>query len=276
MSLKDKKLFLLDMDGTIYLDDCLFDGVHEFLESIVKKGGKYIFMTNNSSKSTDAYVEKLAKLGIRASEKDFMTSVSATIHFLNKAYGKGAGGRLIYLMGTGSFEKQMIEAGFNITTDGSPHVEIILCGFDRELTYKKLEDVCKMLTEGLKSGRKLDYYATNPDWVCPTDFGYVPDCGSMCKMIETATGRAPYFIGKPQPDMAQLSMDMAGFSPEETLIIGDRLYTDIACGLNAGVDTCFVLSGEGTLEDIDRYNVRPTYIFDNIKELHRRIENETR
>lgn len=276
MSLKDKKLFLLDMDGTIYLDDYLFDGVHEFLESIVKKGGKYIFMTNNSSKSVDAYVKKLAKLGIKASESEFMTSVDATIRFLSKKHGSFASNKLIYLMGTKSFETQMKKAGFNITTEASPQVEIILCGFDRELTYKKLEDVCKMLSESTKTGRKLDYYATNPDWVCPTDFGYVPDCGSMCKMIETATGRTPYFIGKPQPDMAQFSMEMTGFGREETLIIGDRLYTDIACGVNAGVDTCFVLSGEGTLDDIDRYNVRPTYIFDNIKELHRRIENETR
>lgn len=276
MSLKDKKLFLLDMDGTIYLDDCLFDGVHEFLESIVKKGGKYIFMTNNSSKSTDAYVEKLAKLGIRASEKDFMTSVSATIHFLNKAYGKGAGGKMIYLMGTESFHEQMKEAGFNITSDASGQVEIILCGFDRELVYKKLEDVCRMLTESMKTGHKIDYYATNPDWVCPTDFGYIPDCGSLCKMIEIATGQKPYFIGKPQADMARLSMEMTGFGPEETIVIGDRLYTDIACGVNAGVDTCFVLSGEGTLADIEKYNVKPTYVFENIKELHRRIENETR
>ena len=276
MSLKDKKLFLLDMDGTIYLDDYLFDGVHEFLESIVKKGGKYIFMTNNSSKSVDAYVKKLAKLGIKASESEFMTSVDATIRFLNKKHGSFASNKLIYIMGTKSFETQMKKAGFNITTEASPQVEIILCGFDRELTYKKLEDVCKMLSESTKTVRKLDYYATNPDWVCPTDFGYVPDCGSMCKMIETATGRTPYFIGKPQPDMAQFSMEMTGFGREKTLIIGDRLYTDIACGVNAGVDTCFVLSGEGTLDDIDRYNVRPTYIFDNIKELHRRIENETR
>lgn len=268
MSLKNKKLFLLDMDGTIYLDDYLFDGVHEFLEEIKNRNGRYIFMTNNSSKSVSAYIEKLDKLGIKATESDFMTSVDATIEFLKEKYGDEAFRKLIYIMGTKSFENQMRESGFNITTDESHDVEVILCGFDRELTYKKLEDICRMLSDKTKS---IDYFATNPDWVCPTDFGSVPDCGSMCQMIEIATGKKPYFIGKPQPDMALLSIKKTGFSPDETLVIGDRLYTDIACGVNAGIDSCFVLSGEGTLDDLKKYDVKPTYILENIKELLRRI-----
>ena len=268
MELKNKKLFLLDMDGTIYLDDYLFDGVLEFLEEIKNRNGRYIFMTNNSSKGVSAYIEKLNKLGIEATKDDFMTSVDATIEFLKDRYGQEAFEKLIYIMGTRSFIEQMQENGFKVTTDESPEVEVILCGFDRELTYKKLEDICRML---LDKDRKIDYFATNPDWVCPTDFGSVPDCGSMCQMLEIATGRKPYFIGKPQPDMALLSMKKTGFAPEETLVIGDRLYTDIACGVNAGVDTCFVLSGEGTLDDLKKYDVKPTHILENIKELLRRI-----
>ncbi len=268
MTLKEKKLFLLDMDGTIYLDDDLFEGVHEFLDAIRTRGGKYIFMTNNSSKSVDAYIQKLSALGIESSKDDFMTSVDATIQFLESKYGKAADGKLIYIMGTKSFEEQMFSAGFNITNDQSDDVEIILCGFDRELTYKKLEDICKMLSD---KSRSIDYYATNPDWVCPTDFGYVPDCGSMCQMIEIATGKKPYFIGKPQPDMALLSMEKTGFAPEETIVVGDRLYTDIACGVNARIDSCFVLSGEGVREDIEKYKIEPTYIMQDIKELLSKI-----
>ncbi|MBR5516418.1 MAG: HAD-IIA family hydrolase [Firmicutes bacterium] len=268
MELKDKKLFLLDMDGTIYLDDNLFEGVEEFLAEIKNRGGRYIFMTNNSSKSVSAYVEKLNKLGIAADADDFMTSIDATIEFLKDKYGEAAFEKLIYVMGTQSFIQQMKDNGFNITVDESPDVDVILCGFDRELTYKKLEDICIML---LDKNRNIDYFATNPDWVCPTDFGSVPDCGSMCQMLEIATGRKPYFIGKPQPDMARLSIQKTGFKPEETLVIGDRLYTDIACGVNAGVDTCFVLSGEGTLDDLKKYDVKPTYILENINELLRRI-----
>ena len=113
----------------------------------------------------------------------------------------------------------------------------------------------------------VDYYATNPDWVCPTAFGSVPDCGSMAWMLEKATGRAPKFIGKPEPEMALLAMEQTGFCASETLLIGDRLYTDIACGNRAGVDTAFVLSGEGTLADLAKGQGKPTYIFENITEV---------
>ena len=109
----------------------------------------------------------------------------------------------------------------------------------QELTFQKLEDACILLNRG------VDYYATNPDWVCPTWYGSVPDCGSVCEMLFRATGRRPFVIGKPQPAMALLAMEKWGYSRDETLLVGDRLYTDIACGVNAGIDTVFVLSGEG-------------------------------
>ena len=135
-------------------------------------------------------------------------------------------------------------------------------GFDTELTFKKLEDACILL------GRDIDYIATNPDWVCPTWYGYVPDCGSVSEMLYNATKRRPTFIGKPEPTMAVLAMEKTGFKPQETAIIGDRLYTDIACGVNAGINSIFVLSGEGTMEDIEKTNITPDFIYDNIKELY--------
>lgn len=272
MNLKDKKLFLLDMDGTIYLDNNLFEGVKEFLEYIKHTKGRYIFMTNNSSKSVNAYIEKLENLGINSAPSDFVTSVDATIEFLKERYGDEFGMKNIYIMGTQSFEEQMKDAGFRVFTEPSDDIDIALCGFDRELTYKKLEDVCRLLSNPNKT---IDYLATNPDWVCPTEFGYVPDCGSMCRMIEEATGKQPHFIGKPNPNMANIAIKKTGFSIEETMLIGDRLYTDIACGNNAGIDTCFVLSGEGTLDDLKNFSFKPTYVFENIRELLRRIENET-
>lgn len=268
MELKDKKLFLLDMDGTIYLDDSLFDGTIEFLQHINDIGGRYLFLTNNSSKGVDAYVEKLNKLGIKAEARDFLTSVDATAAFLKERYGADYGSRKIYILGTESFRKQMIDEGFKVTTDADEDVETLLIGFDRELTFKKLEDASILLT------RDIEYFATNPDWVCPTEFGSVPDCGSMCQMLEHATGRLPHFIGKPQPEMALMAMAKTGYKAEETILVGDRLYTDIACGVNAGIDTCFVLSGEGTLEDIEKFNINPTYILKDINELLRRTKNE--
>lgn len=264
MTLKDKKLFLLDMDGTIYIDDKLFDGVSEFLDGIKERDGRYIFMTNNSSKGVDEYIKKLQRLGISAQPENFVTSVDATAEFLKKRKDEK-----IYIMGTDSFANQMKDMGFYIVNTPDEDVEIVLCGFDRELTYQKLEDVCRLLSAGNR-----DFFATNMDWVCPVEFGYVPDCGSMCFMIEKATGRKPRFIGKPAADMALLAIERTGFLKEETLIIGDRLYTDIACGINAGIDTCFVLSGEGTVDDITVTGIKPTYVLKNIKELNRRIKDE--
>lgn len=260
-NLKDKKLFLLDMDGTIYLDNDLFDGTLEFLEYVKSMGGRYIFITNNSSKSVDKYVEKLESLGIKATADDFLTSTNATVLYLNKKnYNK------IYAFGTESFKEQLREGGLPVTDKLEDDIDCLCMGFDTELTFKKLEDACILL------GRGVEYIATNPDWVCPTWYGYVPDCGSVSEMIYNATKRRPKFIGKPQPDMVRLAIEKTGFKPEETVVVGDRLYTDIASGVNAGVSTVFVLSGEGTLEDVKTSETKPEFILENIKALYDAIK----
>ena len=263
MKLSEKKLFLLDMDGTLYLGDNLFDGTLEFLAEIKKNGGRYVFVTNNSSKSADAYISKLKRLGIDSTAEDFYTSTDATIlHIQNKFSG-----RKFYVVGTHSFVKQLSDAGLNITEELSDDISGLIISNDNELTFKKLEEACIIL------GREgIEYIATNPDWVCPTAFGYVPDCGSYAEMLFKATGKRPYFIGKPRPDMLLLSMEKFGYTKEESVMIGDRVYTDIASGYNAGIDTIFVLSGEGTIEDAKSSDTPPTYIFDNIKEVYKKIK----
>ncbi len=261
--LKEKKLFLLDMDGTIYLDDQLFDGTIEFLDYVNRIGGKYLFLTNNSSRSVTAYVEKMARLGIATTEEDFLTSVDALILYLKANHP----GKLCYASGTRSFRQQLEQGGIRLTDNRDDPVEVLVMGFDTELTFQKLEDCCILL------GRGVDYVAANPDWVCPTWYGFVPDCGSVCEMLYRATGRRPVFIGKPQPEMALIAMERYGFRPEETMIVGDRLYTDIACGLNAGIDACFVLSGEGTLEEMEAGETKPTLICRDIRELLQRLQN---
>ncbi len=255
-NLKNKRLFLLDMDGTIYLDNDLFDGTLEFLDYVKKIGGKYMFLTNNSSKSVDKYIEKLASLGIESEEEDFFTSTDASILDL-----KGKNYKKIYALGTKSFKEQLLAAGLPITDKREEDVDCLLMGFDTELTFSKLEDACILL------GKGVDYVATNPDWVCPTWYGYVPDCGSVSEMLYNATKRRPRFIGKPQPDMALRAIEKSGFDKSQAVIVGDRIYTDIACGVNAGISQIFVLSGEGTREDIEKYDIRPTYVMENIKEI---------
>ncbi|MBR3705911.1 MAG: HAD-IIA family hydrolase [Firmicutes bacterium] len=265
-NLKSKKLFLLDMDGTLYLDDELFPGAAEFLALVKARGSRYLFLTNNSSKGVKSYVEKMDRLGIRTAEDDFLTSVDALIVYLNLNYGDCAGGKKIYIMGTSSFKDQMADAGFNITDRLEDDIAMLIIGFDRELTFGKLEDACILL------GRGVEYLATNPDWVCPTSYGFVPDCGSFAWMLEKATGRRPKFIGKPEPDMALLALKKFGCRAEDAMLIGDRLYIDIACGNNAGVDTAFVLSGEGTLADLESSETKPTYVFDNIEKILQEIK----
>lgn len=264
MKLSEKRFFLLDMDGTIYLDNDLFAGTLDFLDYVKSIGGKYLFVTNNSSKSTDAYVAKLAKIGIEADEDDFLTSTDATCLYLNKHYN----GKKFYVSGTKSFESQLKSSGVITTTEIEDDIFGIVMGNDTELTFKKLDDVCRLLTE-----RKLVYIATNPDWLCPTAYGYVPDCGSVAEMIKRATGKSPVFIGKPKPEMLLLAMAKYGYSKDDSLMVGDRVYTDIASGYNAGVDTVLVLSGEGTREDADASDTKPTYIMDDIEELLKNIKS---
>ncbi len=259
--LNDKKFFLLDMDGTIYLDNDLFDGTIDFLQKVKADGGKYLFVTNNSSKSVTAYIDKLAKIGIASCEDDFLTSTEATVLYIKNNYPD----RKFYSFGTTSFTKALASSGIEVTQNLEDDIFGLVIGNDTELTFKKLEDACILLNRGVK------FIATNPDWVCPTSYGSVPDCGCFCEMLKRATGRTPVFIGKPQPEMLLLAMEKYGYKKSETVMIGDRVYTDIASGFNAGIDTVLVLSGEGTVADAENTDTKPTYIMQNIREVYNNI-----
>lgn len=261
--LKNIRLFLLDMDGTIYLDNELFDGTAEFLDHVKGIGGRCVYMTNNSSKSVQKYIEKLASMGIRADREDFVTSLDATAVHLKKC-----GYKKIYALGTGSFCDALKEEGLNIVTQPEKGIDCLCMGYDTELTYKKLEDACILLRDDIA------YVATNPDWVCPTWYGFAPDCGSVSEMLFRATGKRPFFVGKPEPFMAELAMKKTGIPKGETAVVGDRIYTDIASGVNAGIASIFVLSGEGTREDIEKYNIEPDFVFENIRSLLNALKEE--
>jgi len=262
--LGDKELFLLDMDGTIYLDRDLFPWTIPFLGAVRAAGCRYRFLTNNSSRSGQDYIDKLAGMGIQTAREEFITSVDALIADLlsRPPY------HLCYVFGTESFQGQLRDAGIPVTDRREEGIDCLIIGFDTELRFQKLEDACILL------GRGVDFIAANPDWVCPTWYGSVPDCGSVCEMLFRATGRRPRVIGKPQPAMARLAMERAGVPPERTIMVGDRLYTDIAAGANAGIDTAFVLSGEGTLADLETSEVKPTWVFQDLAALQRAWERE--
>ena len=256
--IRSKKLFLFDMDGTLYLGSRLYDFTLELLDTLKKTGRTYLFMTNNSSKSVEDYVKKLAKLGIQATREEFMTSSQATAFYLHKHHE----GQKLYVCGTESLKEELRMEGFTVTTN-IDEVECIVMGFDTELTFQKLHDVSYMLL----TRPELPYIATNPDYVCPTEFGSVPDCGSVCDMIYNATKKRPVVIGKPSPLMPELAMEKLGISKEEACVVGDRIYTDVKSGLNAGITGILVLSGETTREILDASEDKPHLVLEDASEI---------
>ena len=252
------RLFLFDMDGTLYLGDRLFDFTLELLDTLKATGRKYLFMTNNSSKSVEDYILKLQKLGISAVREDFITSSQATAYYLKANHP----GKTLYVCGTESLKQELQREGFSVTGE-LDRVECIVMGFDTELTFQKLEDVSRLLL----TRPDIPYIATNPDYVCPTEFGAVPDCGSVCIGIKNATGLEPVVIGKPSPLMPQLAMERTGFAREETAVVGDRIYTDVKSGLNAGITGILVMSGETTREILEASPDKPHLVLENCAQI---------
>lgn len=264
--LRKVQCFLLDMDGTIYLDETVLDGTFEFLNILKKQNKKAMYITNNSSKAATQYIEKLSRLGISAKEDDFFTSANALVYNLNQIQP----GAAIFLLGTPALEKYLSGCGFSIVreyfTEPEKRPDFVVLAFDTTLTYDKLRIACDYITDGVK------YWATHPDVVCPVSKDRsVPDAGSFMACIQGATGKMPSFIaGKPNPCMIQCIMEKYGYHPDEVAVIGDRLNTDILSAVNAGVLSVCVLTGEAALEDIDKtpQAEKPAFVFDSIKDVY--------
>lgn len=264
-ALRKIRLYLFDMDGTLYLGDRLYDFTIDLLDTLRATGRKYLFMTNNSSKSVEDYIKKLARLGIPAVREDFITSSQATAYYL-KAHHPGV---RLYVCGTESLKRELRTEGFTVTETLS-EVDCIVMGFDTELTFRKLEDVSRLLL----TRPNIPYIATNPDLVCPTEFGSVPDCGSVCGMIRNATGRLPLVIGKPSSLMPELAMERWGYSKDETAVVGDRIYTDVKSGLNAGITGILVMSGETTPEILAASGDKPHLVLADCGEITAALQSE--
>ena len=262
--LLNMKLFLFDMDGTLYLGDQLYPFTIKLLQIIRQSGGKYLFMTNNSSKSVSDYIKKLGKLGITADREDFITSSQATAYYLKKHHA----GQTLYVCGTESLKEELRSEGFTVSEDISK-TQCIVMGFDTELTFQKLHDVSYLLL----TQPNLPYIATNPDLVCPTEFGSVPDCGSVCHMIYNATGKNPVVIGKPSPLMPLLAMEKCGTDKEQTCVVGDRIYTDIKSGINAGITSILVMSGETDEEILSSSPEKPHIVLPDAGHILSVLEN---
>ena len=256
--LENIRCFALDMDGTFYLSDAIIEGSIEFLEKLAKTGRSFVFLTNNSSKSRDAYYKKLAAMGVTVTEKQMVSSGQATVQYLNREHT----GKRVFLLGNPVLAEEFSQGGI-ILDDKSP--EIVVTAFDTTLDYEKMCAVCGFVRAG------LPFIATHPDYNCPVEGGFVPDIGAIHAFIHASTGRMPDFIvGKPYAEIMNCALEQAGFSASETAMVGDRLYTDIAVGANVpGLTTILVLSGESTLEDVPAAEVKPHLVFDNLAAISR-------
>lgn len=257
--LSEKRLFLFDIDGTIAVGNTLYNGTRPLLDYIRSAGGKAYYITNNSTMSNGDYVRKFrTSFGLETTENQFVTSGYMTLRHLLEHHSRDK----IYVLGTASYIAELQRNGLHVTEEAEEDAACAVVAYDSELTYQKLVRACKLL-----SAKDIPFYGTNPDLCCPIDFGFIPDCGSICQMITASTGRTPQYLGKPNPQVVTLCQADSGFTDRQTLVVGDRLYTDIACGINAGVDTCVLYTGEATPEEVAQSPYKPDYAFADIQDL---------
>lgn len=241
------RVFALDMDGTVYLGEKWIPGAQEFLARVEASGRRFCFLTNNSSKNADVYVDKLARMGLTVSRDRIVTSGQATIRYLQDHFP----GKRVFLLGNELLQAEFTEAGVELSHD---HPDVVVTAFDTSLDYAKMCAVCDHVRAG------LPWIATHPDFNCPTETGFIPDAGAIHAFIHASTGRMPdLVIGKPNRGISdylleRVGSDMGGekLLPSQIAMVGDRLYTDIAAGNRAGFVSIFVLSGEASLEDAQR------------------------
>ena len=252
-SLAQKKLWILDMDGTVYLGNQLFPETLPFLQRIRENGASYLFFTNNASRAKDTYVSRLNGMGIPAGPENILTSAETTIAFLKQHRP----GKSVYVVGTPDLIRSFEDAGICVEEDAP----IVVASFDTTLTYDKLEKACRYIREG------AEFISTHPDFNCPVEGGFIPDSGAICALITASTGKLPLYFGKPYEDTLQIIEEFSGVAREDMVVVGDRLYTDIALGAKHGVASVLVLSGETTLEDLEGSEVQPSVIVQNVGEL---------
>ncbi len=258
--LRKIKHVALDMDGTIYLGAQIFPFTTAFLDGLKHLGIGYSFLTNNPSKSMADYLAKLHKMGVPAKREEMYNTAVATIDTIRETLPNA---KKLFIMGTKSMISEFETAGFISTADDPNDVpDAVVAAFDMELTYARLCRAAWWISQ------KKPYFATNPDWVCPTNLPTVlVDCGSMCACLEAATGRKPdVTLGKPDPKMLYGIVHKHNLDCTEIAMAGDRIYTDIAMAHNANAFGVLVLTGETTLETAQKNHPQPDLTVPSLEE----------
>ena len=244
--LTSKKLFVFDMDGTIYLGGIPFDFAVRFINNLREAGKRILFFTNNASHSPEFYLDKLTRLGFSPTMDEICTSGNVTAAFLQR---KREGGK-VYLLGTPELYDQFVSYGIDMVNDrdgkwDGREADITVTSFDTTLTYEKLTVACDFIRGG------AEYLCTHPDFNCPTETGFIPDSGAIAACVTASTGVTPTYFGKPYRETVEMISEITGAAKEDMIIFGDRLYTDIATGRRHGITAALVLTGETKIEDVE-------------------------
>ncbi len=255
--LKNKKLFVFDMDGTVYLGSKCFDFAVDFIKKLRKNGKKVLFFTNNASKNLSDYMQKLEKMGFEPSREELLSSADSTISFLKA----NRPNKKVFVLGTEALKNYFTEKGIELCADAG--ADILVASFDTSLTYANLTVACDTVRNG------GEFFSTHPDFNCPTETGFIPDSGAICAAITASTGKSPIYFGKPYKETADLILSHSGIDREDICVFGDRLYTDIALGKRNGITSVLVLTGEATLDDVEKADPsdRPDFIYQSLLEV---------
>lgn len=256
--LDGKKLFVFDMDGTIYLGDEAFPYAISFINHLREDGKRVLFFTNNASRSSEHYYRRLTDMGFSPHPGEVLTSGDVTLDFLKRSRE----GKKVYLVGSESLCRQFGAAGIE---QNDTDADIVIVSFDPEITYKKLDTACRLINGG------AEYLSTHPDMVCPVKGGSVIDSGAFCALVNAVTGKKPVYFGKPYRPAVDGMCALTSVKPEEMCIFGDRMYTDIALGKRNGITSVLVLTGETSREDAEGAQEadRPDFTVDSLDDIDR-------
>jgi NagD protein len=252
--IKSKSGFIIDMDGVIYHGNKLLRGVTDFLHWMEKEGKQFLFLTNSSERTPKELHEKLKRLGINVSESHFYTSALATAAFLSAQKPNGSA----FIIGDAGLINALYNAGYSTN---SVNPDYVVVGETHGYSFEKIEIAVNLVLKGAR------LIGTNSDISGPVENGITPSTKALIAPIEIATGRKAYFVGKPNPLMMRIALKRLGVKREEAIVIGDRMDTDIRCGLESEIDTLLVLSGITGLNDIDKFPYRPHYVLNGLIDL---------
>lgn len=250
----EKKNYLIDMDGVLVSGKRLILGADKFIQKLTSKDIKFLVLTNNSIFTPIDLSHRLKTIGLGIEEKQIFTSAMATAYFMSVQKYQGRA----FVIGESGLNVAIHEAGY-IQTDVDP--DFVVLGETHDYNFRQVTKAVRLISEG------AHFIATNPDPVGPTEAGVVPACGAMAALIEKASGRSPFFCGKPNPFMIRSALNYLGVHSENTVMIGDRMDTDIVAGIQSGMETILVLSGVTSAKQIKEYPYQPFQIVKSVNEI---------